>query len=72
MAARRHQTTDDLKSIPGIRPSLAVDLRDLGVRRVADLERRNPVAGDRSGRVHFMRLETSGPDPIEAAWSARE
>jgi len=42
MAARRRKATDDLQSIPGIGPSLAIDLRDLGVRRVADLERRNP------------------------------
>ena len=32
----------DLQRIPGIGPSLAADLVDLGVRRVADLRRRNP------------------------------
>ena len=33
---------DELQSIPSIGPSLARDLRVLGVRRVADLKRRNP------------------------------
>lgn len=33
---------DELQSLPGIGPSLALDLRDLGVRRVADLKRRDP------------------------------
>jgi hypothetical protein len=33
---------DQLQTIPGIGPSLAQDLRDLGIRRVADLERRDP------------------------------
>jgi hypothetical protein len=35
-------TNDDLQTIPGIGPSLAADLRRLGVRRVADLKRRSP------------------------------
>lgn len=33
---------DQLQTIPGIGPSLAQDLRDLGIRRVADLKRRDP------------------------------
>ena len=33
---------DELQSIPSIGPSLVRDLRVLGVRRVADLKRRNP------------------------------
>jgi hypothetical protein len=32
----------DLQRIPGIGPSLARDFVDLGIRRVADLRRRNP------------------------------
>ena len=39
------QTTTALKNlqrIPGIGPSLARDLADLGIRRVTDLRRRNP------------------------------
>jgi hypothetical protein len=37
----RH-SRDELQSIPGIGPSLARDLRDLGITRVAGLRRRNP------------------------------
>jgi hypothetical protein len=33
---------DELQTIPGIGPSLAADLRDLGIRRVADLRSRDP------------------------------
>jgi len=35
-------TTDDLQRAPGIGPSLAQDLHDLGVHKLADLERRDP------------------------------
>jgi hypothetical protein len=40
MIPKRRQ--DELQTIPGIGPSLARDLRDLGVTRVADLRRRDP------------------------------
>ena len=40
----RHESTDVLQTIPGIGPSLAQDLRDLGVRSVAGLKDRNPEA----------------------------
>jgi hypothetical protein len=33
---------DELQTLPAIGPSLAADLRALGVRRVADLTRRDP------------------------------
>lgn len=33
---------NDLQSIPGVGPSIAQDLIDLGIRRVADLRRRSP------------------------------
>ena len=33
---------DELQVIPGIGPSLATDLRDLGIQRVSDLTRRDP------------------------------
>lgn len=36
------RATSDLESIPGIGPSLARDLRALGIRRVSDLVRRDP------------------------------
>ena len=32
----------DLQTIPGVGPSIAVDLRELGIRRVADLKGRDP------------------------------
>jgi hypothetical protein len=34
--------TDELQTLPGIGPSIARDLRDLGVRSVATLGRRDP------------------------------
>jgi pathogenicity locus Cdd1 protein len=38
----KRMTKDDLQMLPGIGPSLARDLRVLGVRRAADLKRRDP------------------------------
>ena len=38
----RHDPADELQSIPGVGPSIAQDLRDLGVRRVRDLAGRKP------------------------------
>jgi hypothetical protein len=38
----RAARTDELQTLPAIGPSLAADLRALGVRRVADLRRRDP------------------------------
>ena len=37
-------STDDLLSIPGVGKSIARDLRDLGIARVADLRRADPEA----------------------------
>jgi hypothetical protein len=45
LAARRRQPSrqaDELQTIPGVGPSIAVDLRELGIRRVADLRGRDP------------------------------
>lgn len=42
MRRSRVRRDDELQVIPGIGPSLAADLRDLGIRRVADLTRRDP------------------------------
>jgi hypothetical protein len=39
---RQRPRPDDLQTIPGVGPSIARDLRDLGVRRVADLKGRDP------------------------------
>ena len=38
----RRTTKDELQTLPGIGPSLARDLRALGVLRVTDLRRRDP------------------------------
>lgn len=40
--ATRRSTRDELQTLPGIGPSLARDLRALGVKRVADLRRCDP------------------------------
>jgi hypothetical protein len=42
MKKSRSRPKDELQVIPGIGPSLATDLRDLGIRRVADLKARDP------------------------------
>ena len=39
---RRPTRPDELQTLPAIGPSLAADLRALGIRRVADLRRRDP------------------------------
>lgn len=40
--ASRATALRELRTIPGVGPSLALDLYQLGIRRVADLKRRNP------------------------------
>ena len=42
MRRSRVRRDDELQVIPGIGPSLATDLRDLGIHHVADLEPRDP------------------------------
>jgi hypothetical protein len=44
MQNHRAATLQDLQRIPGVGPSIARDLSDLGFRRVADLRRKNPEA----------------------------
>ena len=39
---RRREILRELRTIPGIGPSLALDLYDLGIRRIPDLKRRDP------------------------------
>lgn len=36
------RTTTDLRTIPGVGPSIETDLLDLGIRRVSDLRERDP------------------------------
>jgi hypothetical protein len=40
--ARQRRPPDPLQEIPGIGPSMAIDLRDLGIRTVSDLKGRDP------------------------------
>ncbi len=39
---RARRDPDDLQSIPGVGPSLAQDLRELGIQRVAELRGQDP------------------------------
>ncbi len=54
--AHRHH---DLQSIPGIGPSLAADLHSLGIRKVADLKRRDPER--LYARLNQLRGERQDP-----------
>jgi hypothetical protein len=54
--AHRHH---DLTSIPGIGPSLAADLHSLGIRKVADLKRRDPER--LYARLNQLRGERQDP-----------
>jgi hypothetical protein len=55
---KRHGATEELQSLPGIGPSLAADLRALGVRRIADLRRRDPeLLYRRLGRLRGARQD---------------
>jgi hypothetical protein len=64
---------DDLQSLPGIGPSLARDLRALGIRRPADLRKRDPERL----YVRLNRLRGERQDPCVlyafrcAAYAAR-
>ncbi len=42
MNSTRHTITGDLQAIPGVGPSIAEDLRDLGFAQVADLNGADP------------------------------
>ena len=42
MTHERTATADNLETIPGVGPSIAEDLRDLGVHRVGDLKNLDP------------------------------
>jgi DNA polymerase/3'-5' exonuclease PolX len=39
---RQPAPTDELRIIPGVGPSIAIDLRELGIRKVADLKGKDP------------------------------
>jgi hypothetical protein len=55
----RRAPSHELQTLPGIGPSLARDLHDLGVRGVADLARRNPE----SLYARLTRLRGRRQDP---------
>ena len=75
---------DDLKRIPGVGPSIARDLRGLGIRRVADLRGRDPEElyrelNERRGErqdpcvLYVFRsavyfASTARPDPERLQW----
>ena len=80
---RRGTTGDDLQRIPGVGPSIARDLRTLGIRRVADLRGRSPERlyerlNERRGRqdpclLYTFRCavyfaSTARPDPARLKW----
>jgi hypothetical protein len=55
MSGKRRSARDELQQIPGVGPSIAADLRHLGIRRVADLKRRNPE------RLYARMCRENGP-----------
>jgi Pathogenicity locus len=75
---------DELQRIPGVGPSIARDLRGLGIRRVADLKGRDPEAlYEQSNERRGMRQDpcllyvfrcavyfasTARPDPERLKW----
>jgi hypothetical protein len=75
---------DELTRLPGVGPSIAADLRSLGVRSIRDLARRDPerlyaqlcrVTGERQDpcvlytfRCAVYAAGTPGPDPDLLKW----
>jgi hypothetical protein len=55
MSGKRRSARDELQEIPGVGPSIAADLRRLGIRRVADLKGRSPE------RLYARMCRESGP-----------
>jgi len=56
--AKRRSSSDPLQVIPGVGPSIARDLRQLGVRRVTDLKGKSPEAlYDRLCRIRGVRQD---------------
>ena len=80
----RRMTGDELQRIPGVGPSIARDLRGLGIRRVADLRGRDPEALYRESnarrgvrqdpcllyvfRCAVYFASTARPDPARLKW----
>jgi len=84
MPLKRRASPDPLQAIPGVGPSVARDLRQLGVRRVADLRQRDPERlYDRLNEMRGVRQDpcvlytfrcavyfasTARPDPRRLKW----
>jgi len=84
MPPKRRASSDPLQAIPGVGPSIARDLRQLGVRRVADLRQRDPERlYDRLNELRGVRQDpcvlytfrcavyfasTARPDPRRLKW----
>ena len=84
MPPKRRRSSDPLQSIPGVGPSIAADLRKIGIREVADLrgcdpehlyERSNRLRGVRQDRclLYVFRCAayfaaTKRPDPERLKW----
>ena len=80
----RRAVLRELRTIPGVGPSLAQDLFSLGIRRVADLKRRSPErlyrqlerqTGTHQDRcvLYVFRCavyfaQTPAPDPARLLW----
>lgn len=81
---RRAQILRELKTIPGVGPSIAQDLYELGIRRVSDLRGRDPErlyqrrCRQQGGPIDRCLLyvfrcavyfaETPRPDPARLLW----
>jgi nucleotidyltransferase/DNA polymerase involved in DNA repair len=69
----RPASRDELQSLPGIGPSLARDLRAVGVRQIADLKQRDPER--LYARLNRLRGTTQDPCVLYAfrcaAYAAR-
>ena len=77
---------DELQDLPGVGPSIAADLRSLGVRSIRDLARRDPerlyhrlcdLTGERQDpcvlyvfRCAVYASRTEAPDPALLKWWA--
>ena len=80
----RGAARDELTRLPGVGPSIAADLRSLGVRSIRDLARRNPdrlyaglcrITGERQDpcvlytfRCAVYAAGAPGPDPELLKW----
>jgi len=83
-STRQHSVRDELRALTGVGPSIAADLRALGVRSIRDLAHRDPellydrlcrMTGERQDpcvvyvfRCAVYAARTSSPDPELLKW----